>query len=139
LKAPTLPDGDRDRFNHNFEVNDLQQGWLNLLRQVKTKKDKAHVLNGLGYYFKNMSKDLITKGKFPCIQDNLSIQWKGFSKLSDDDGHLEEGSSNLSDSLLMPGERFPKLYDQNDPESKLLDHKVCDSRKRTSEISDLNK
>jgi hypothetical protein len=34
----------------------------------------------------------------------------------------------------MPGERFPKLYDQNDPESKLLDHKVCDSGKRTSEI-----
>jgi hypothetical protein len=31
LKAPTLPDGDRDRFNHNFDVNDLQQGSLNLL------------------------------------------------------------------------------------------------------------
>jgi hypothetical protein len=29
-RLPILPDGDCDRFNHNFEVNDLQQGLLNL-------------------------------------------------------------------------------------------------------------
>jgi hypothetical protein len=151
-RLPTLPDGDSNRFNHNFEVNDLQQGLLNLLWQVKTKKDKAHALNGLAYYFKSMRKDLITRGKFPCIQDdpsiqqkgysklsdiiqdNPSVQQKGFPKLSDDDDHLEKGSSKLSDSLPMPGEGFPKLYDQNDPESKLLDHKVCDHGKRSSEI-----
>jgi hypothetical protein len=39
----------------------------------------------------------------------------------------------------MPGERFSKLYDQNDPESKLLDHKVCDSEKNFWRYSDLNK
>ena len=122
-RLPILPDEDRDRFN---EINNLQQGLLNLLWQVKTKKDKAHALNGLADYSRSM-------GKIPCIQDNFSVHQERSSKLSDDD-HLEEGSSNLSDFLLMPGERFPKLYDQDDPNSKLLNHKVCDSEIRSSEI-----
>jgi hypothetical protein len=37
-RLPILRDEDRDCFNHNFEINDLQQGLLNLLWQVKTKK-----------------------------------------------------------------------------------------------------
>jgi hypothetical protein len=104
-----------------------------------------------------MSKDLITKGKFPyvqddpsvqqkgysklseIIQDNPSVQQKGFPKLSDDDDHLEKGSSKLSDSLPVPGERFPKLYDQNDPESKFWITKYVIMGKDLRRYSDLYK
>jgi hypothetical protein len=52
-RLPQLPRGHGERFNHNFRITELQQGLLNLLWQTKNKKEKAHALNGLAYYFKN--------------------------------------------------------------------------------------
>ena len=113
-----LPDGDRDCFNHNFEVSEIQQGLLNLLWQVKNKKDKAHALNGLAYYFKDMSKDPAMRERFLCIQDRLPVS--------------QERSPKLSDSKN--GKRSSKLFDQDDPDPKLLNHEICDSEKRSSKV-----
>ena len=69
-RLPQLPRGHGERFNHNFRITELQQGLLNLLWQTKNKKEKAHALNGLAYYFKNFvpSDQKITE-KRAKIQD----------------------------------------------------------------------
>jgi hypothetical protein len=117
-RLPMLPNGDRDCFNHNFEVSEMQQGLLNLLWQVKNKKDKAYALNGLAYYFKYMSKDPAIRERFLCIQDRLPVS--------------QERSPKLSYSKN--GKRSSKLFDQDDPDPKLLNHEICDLEKRSSKV-----
>ena len=88
-KLPHLRDGDKDRFNHNFEVSELQQGMLNLLWQAKNKSDKAYALKGLAYYFNHISINadqtdpIKLQGSPKLSETNVSFgKWQS-SKLSD--------------------------------------------------------
>jgi len=107
-----------------------------------------------------LSKDPTINKIFLCIRDNHPVSQERCSKLSDNLPSTEDeftdilddlgkGSSKLSDSKLIlwegpcighqnytskKGKRSSTLFDRNDSEPKLLDHKICDSEMRSSRI-----